>query len=485
LHLAAFDHRSATGKTVGRGPVVEGGKVQLMAGEQDAQFALLVGDAADQPDVVLTELDLTVDGKPISADEMLPAGSEVTVSTAVKNVGLASAKRVAVTIQLDGADGPVLMQKSLRRLKPDMQMVFRASLPVGRADGKRRILVTVTGDGLTQTGPVEMASSFLSPTDPARFPIRVPLSVVVPTGDAVGIAVELPFTLPADADPANLRIMFPGDIATVAQFEAAAPDSREGTLVFTIPAEVKAGTANVQLLAAPVGDKRVFPPVAPFTVAEDGSRLVFGTYSAKLFQGTLSDISVRQPGGSELPVVSSIIESSKETGWSDESGEVTDFALEHSGPVRAVFRMSKTLKGDFKLTRRFLFYADRCEIVSNCTPHRGLLTRTMYCADGSAVHELSKKVVAMDGVGNAEDFGFKGDPQWFAAYGPKYRSACFALTPAAGFTYWDSGSFRGQMGLGAPAESETRVYVWGPGAENADYAKKIWQAYSQLLKGTK
>ena len=91
-----------------------------------------------------------------------------------------------------------------------------------------------------------------------------------------------------------------------------------------------------------------------------------------------------QPDGSELTVVSSIIESSQETGWNSEPGELTDFALEEIGPVRAVFRMSKTLEGGYKLARRFLFYADRFEVVSVCEPRRPLLTRTMYVVDGIA-----------------------------------------------------------------------------------------------------
>jgi len=208
--------------------------------------------------------------------------------------------------------------------------------------------------------------------------------------------------------------------------------------------------------------------------------LVFGTYSLTLHQGTLTDIAVHQPDGSELTVVSSIIESSKETGWSSEPGELTDFALEELGPVRAVFRMAKTLEGGYKLTRRFLFYADRFEVVSSCEPHRSLLTRTMYAVDGIAVKGSGGQAV-MDGVGDNEDFGFAGQPQWFAAFGPKYRSACFALTPAGGFTYWDSGTHRGQMGLGCPGTTERRVFLWGQGTDSTDFAKEIWKAYAETL----
>ncbi len=86
------------------------------------------------------------------------------------------------------------------------------------------------------------------------------------------------------------------------------------------------------------------------------------------------------------------------------------------------------------------------------------------------------------GMGNNEDFGFTGQPQWFAAFGPKYRSACFALTRAAGFTYLDSGTHRVQIGLETPGTTERRVFLWGRGTDNADFAKEIWKAYEETWK---
>ena len=92
--------------------------------------------------------------------------------------------------------------------------------------------------------------------------------------------------------------------------------------MFVLPADVPAGDTHAELLATRKGDKEgVYPPISQFTVPEDGSRLVFGTYSLTLSEGTLTDIAVHQPDDGELVVVSSIVESSKETGWSTEPGE--------------------------------------------------------------------------------------------------------------------------------------------------------------------
>lgn len=468
------------GQPSARAAAVANGRVQLTALAEVTRYAVLVGAPANQPDVVAA-LTLAAAGQPVDPAQPLPQAATLTASVQLRNLGLAAAAKVPVTVHLDGPAGPVLLEQVVPTLAAGQTVTLTAAMPVGKADGNRRIVVAL-GDGFTQTGPKEASARFFAAVDRERFPIRETLAVPVPAGDAVGMPVEIPFVLPEKADPANLRVLFPTDAATPAQFEPNQPNGREGVLVFVLPAGLLAGEVKAELLALPMGDTSVYPPTSRFTVAPDGSRLVFDTYSAVLSQGTLSDIAVPQPDGSKYLVTKCIIESSKETGWSDENGELTDFALVQSGPVRAVFRMAKTLRGDYKLSRTFLFYGDRCELVSTCLPHRGLLTRTMYAADGTAFNELGGPVV-MDGKGDNEDFGFKGNsPQWFAAYAPQYRSACFALTPAAGFTYWDSGAFRGQIGLGTALDTERRVYVWGPGTDNVDFARKLWEAYAPQVQ---
>ena len=473
--LLVLDDR---GKALCRGPVVRDGKVSLKAGDEGASYALLVGDAADVPDLVVSDLKVKIDWGPVGGDRAFPVA--ILIDARVENLGLAAAQEAVLRIQLDGTSGPVLLEKRIQRLAAGDELPFRASLPGDRADGERRIVAAISGKELTQTGPAQKAVPFRTPTVASAFPIRQALGFHVPGGNTEGLAIELAYQLPAGADPANLRVLFAGGASTPAQLEKG--EGAQGRLVFVLPAGVPAGNTHAELLAIPKGKEGgVYPPISQFTVPEDGSRLVFGTYSLTLSQGTLTDIAVHQPDGSELAVVSSIIESSKETGWSSESGELTDFALEENGPVRAVFRMAKTLKGGFELTRRFFFYADRFEVVSTCEPHRSLLTRTLYAMDGIVVKESGGQAV-MDGVGNNEDFGFKGRPQWFAAFGPKYRSACFALTRAEGFTYWDSGSHRGQIGLGCPGTTERRVFLWGSGTDNADFATEIWTAYAETLE---
>ena len=83
----------------------------------------------------------------------------------------------------------------------------------------------------------------------------------------------------------------------------------------------------------------------------------------------------------------------------------------------------------------------------------------------------------MDGQGDAEEFGFKDTPQWYAVFSPEYRNACIALTKSSGFTYWDGGVL-GQISLNHTGEgTEKRVFIWGPGTDSDRFAAAAAQAY--------
>jgi hypothetical protein len=183
-------------------------------------------------------------------------------------------------------------------------------------------------------------------------------------------------------------------------------------------------------------------------------------------------------GAGEQPVMEKIIASSAETGWSSEEGEIERFARVALGPVRAVYTCTKVLKGAYRLTRRWQFYADRFEVQSQMEPALSVLTRATYASPGTATNETGRSV-AMDGQGQAEDFGFQGTPTWYAVYSDAYRSACIALTPPGGFTYWDDGGM-GQISLNHGGDgAERRLYILGPGAADDAFARAAAEAYAQ------
>jgi hypothetical protein len=204
----------------------------------------------------------------------------------------------------------------------------------------------------------------------------------------------------------------------------------------------------------------------------------FGTYSASLAQGTLCDIAVRTAQGTEHSVASQIIVSAKETGWSKEEGTVESLECVQRGPVRCVFTAVKVLKSGHRITRTWLFYADRFEVQSASEPKLGVLTRAFYLQDATATNETGNRA-RMDGAGDAEEFGFKGTPTWYAVFNDQFRNACVALTQPGGFTYWDGGA-RGQISLNAgPDPVERRLYIWGGAATDDSFAKAAAQAYAQ------
>lgn len=281
------------------------------------------------------------------------------------------------------------------------------------------------------------------------------------------------------ADPANLRLLFDGGLVAPAQFEATQPGGTEGTLVFCVPPGLRAGEeASARVMGVPVGSDLVFSHASKFDVAADGSRIRMGNYVAKISRGVLNSISLLTPAGDEQPVMENIIVSSAETGWSSEDGEVEQFKLLASGPVRAVFACTKVLRNGTGLTRRWSFYADRFEIHSQTTPHIGTLTRARYVAEGTATNETGR-TASMDGVGDAEDFGFQGRPTWYAVFSDRYRNACIALTEPSGFTWWDAGVM-GQVSLNHGGDGpEKRVYIWGAGAKDDGFARAAAEAYGQ------
>jgi hypothetical protein len=469
------------GNPVARGPNIADGRIVLTADRQTV-YRILAGNSAAQPDVTVEQPRLSVAGQPVDPDSVLPADAVLDIRAPIANLGLAPAADVIVELRVDGPGGPLLRAEPVGTLRPGQRLDVTYRFPARHADGDRRIAVAVQKpDTYCQTGHDSASAAFIGPLDPASFPLRCPLTVQVPAGDCA----DLPVTVEVDLKtmgqilpaPDSLRVLLAGHAALPAQFEANAPGNTGGVLVFRLPQGLS-GPADIQatVLGLPPGPAVPYPHTTRFAVRDDGADLRFDTYSCSLAGGTLTNLCAVGEDGSVLPLVSQIIESSKETGWSHERGDIQELRCTHSGPVRTVFYLRRTLEPDVQLERRFIFYGDRFEIQSKCTPPRSLLTRVFFLRDGNAVNEAGNSAV-MDGKGEGEDFGFKGNPQWYAVAGNGYRFACIALTPASGFTYWDSGR-RGQIGLGHAGNAwEKRVFIVGPGPADNTFPKGIAEAY--------
>ncbi len=452
----------------------------LQAGaESSARFTVLLGAAARQPDVTLSDLTITAAGVDVDSDTVLAPNAALAVTATVRNTGLAAARDVVVALRLDSAAGPVLARKEFGEIAPGTVASVSAELAAAKADGARRVVATAeAAAAITQSGRLRLEAGFTGPFVERAFPHRWTVRLNVPDGASGGLPVEMPFE-PGRADPNNLRVRFAGGAVVPAQFEGGAEGDGTGVLVFVLPDGLPPGVQQASVLGTARGSDAVLPYTGRFEVAADGSRLCFSTYSASIRDGVLSDISIRSADGSEVRVASQVIVSSKETGWSREPGDVTALTLLHSGPVRAVFRCNKRIDATFGLTRQWRFYGDRFEVLSSCAPAIGCLTRAFYSADAKATNETGNSA-DMDGQGNGEEFGFKGTPQWYAVFSDTWRNACIALTPSSSFTYWDSGAHRGQIALNTSGTGpERRVYIWGGGAETDAFAAAAAKAYRE------
>lgn len=449
-----------------------------------AVYLLYAGKEAMIPDVTIESVKLTVNGDEVSESSVLPAGAELVAAATIRNSGLATAGSLDVNICLDGKAGIELETQGIISLRAGAAMTVRAVLPLNKADGKRRIVVNVSSkQDVSLTGRMEASAAFTGPCDPAIFPIHSSFSLKLPQGDCVGMPVEIPFDLMQPngkkADANNMRVSFEGSLVVPAQFEASSLESAKGKLVFCVPVGVTGGSTVVaHLLSVPEGSTQVFPHSGCHYVSEDGATIDMSTYSASILDGTLSSISLKRMNNTVLPLVSHIIVSSQETGWNAETGKIEAFACEQRGPVRNVFTCTKLLNDKYRLTRKWFFYPDRMEIHSSCNPNVHTLTRAMYVEEATAVNETGKSV-KMDGVGNAEDFGFRDKPSWYAVYSDQYRNVCIAVSDCSGITYWDSGQL-GQISLNHGNDPvEKRVYIWGSGTDNAGFAKAAAEAYVQ------
>jgi hypothetical protein len=480
----------ATGQPVER---VAGGEAEVLAlhspPEHGTAFLFLAGKEAEVPDVTIVLLALNSAGRPVSPETPLEPSDTLALACGVRNVGLAAARAFDLVLQLDGPTGPVLHRERVRRLAPGDTRAVTTTLAAARADGARRVLARLlSAEPVALTGRTEATVSFTGPCAVEAFTRLAAFSVETPTGNCAGMPVEVPVSLVCPdgtlADSANLRVHFAGGAVMPAQFEAAAPGQTAGTLVFCLPAALPPGMPTTAVvLGLPAGDTRAFPHTSGFDLAEDGSRLRLGTYSASFAQGNPTDIAIHTVEGKELGVADRIIVSAKETGWSHEHGTIEALACLQRGPVRSLFTATKVLQSGHRVTRTALFYADRLELHTHSEPALGSLSRTFFLQDATATNETGRSA-AMDGKGDGEDFGFQGMPTWYAVFSPRFRCACIALTPTRGFVYWDSGS-RGQVSLDpVPGGAEKRLFIWGPGSADDGFAKAAAEAYAQGVKVT-
>jgi hypothetical protein len=177
------------------------------------------------------------------------------------------------------------------------------------------------------------------------------------------------------------------------------------------------------------------------------------TYSARMDNGMLRDIAVVRPGGQTRPVITKLMVSSAETGWTDEPGTVLAQRVLADGPVRTIIEVEKRLRADVTYRKRYSFYDTRFEVRFRVRPMVGVPNRAYYASPGNYRDELGN-TAAIDGRGDLENVKGSVKPiRWYEVIGQDWAHACASSSDFAGIAYWDSAEWGG-IGFTGPAAIE-------------------------------
>jgi len=203
--------------------------------------------------------------------------------------------------------------------------------------------------------------------------------------------------------------------------------------------------------------------------------VVTPVYSASLVSGLVRDVALT---GRE-PLISHLMYSSAETGWSDEPGE-GDLVPVVGGPARLVMRAERLLKGGTRYTKTYTFTADTIQVDTAADPSvTGLHNRLYLAAEPLTLTNSAGRSVTIDGRGD-DEMG-PARPDWMALYGP--RGAC-AMVPqtAVGSTYWDAAGSWGGVGYHHDPKRSREWLVFRANAADASFAKEAWDQLRSPLE---
>jgi hypothetical protein len=184
--------------------------------------------------------------------------------------------------------------------------------------------------------------------------------------------------------------------------------------------------------------------------------------------GVLWDIGPR----TGKPFVSRLIYSSGATGWTDEPGELEQFRVGNTGPIRTEILVRKKLRNNVTYRKRYVFYADRFEISGTVNQSGGVFSRAYYLRPGQ-YEDGGGCRARVDGHGDAEGVsGRTRKPEWYAVYTADWAEACIPLSEVSSITYWDSPGTWGGIGFNGSPASVRLSYVIHAGAKDARFAEE-------------
>ena len=431
-------------------------------------YDLLVGDALNKPDLAV-ELATVPRARP-DANQ----GTPLNVEVILRNIGGRPARSATVTAYADRPSADRALVRMTVSLGSGAARRLILRVPTDRMDGQRTLVIVATaGEGDLCTANDRLALPVYVRPDTRRWKHS---AVIVVEGGLSTDGSE-PIVVPirsARLKPASVRVW---ELGSHARAECAAqcdtlPEGKQ--LCFVPRTPIPSGSSRRFRVIWNEDDQSGPAPLPILSWRLDPKRQTFvgQTYSFRLSEGMIRDVRRRAEDGTEKPIISKIMVSSAETGWTEEPGSVMSFSVQAEGPVRTIISITKQLRNNVKYTKRYVLFATGFNVEARVTPQVAITSRAYYHAGGAFMDSQGNTAI-VDGKGDAEDVINRGSgAEWYEVRGTDWAHSCIAVTPHGGLAYWDSSEWGGIGFVGPAGPLQTIAYRFYARSMTAGFASR-------------
>jgi len=482
-HLFLLD---AAGRRVSELQIVsrDGSTIDL---PQAGLMELVCGSRYDLPNPAVVADGVSI--KPVWSKQ----GDKMTVSVAVSNRGRVKARRVPVALYMGTQSKENLVGVEKVTVSAGSTEEVRWIIDTAALDGERKMIAVVDfenrvdelleNDNITEKMVVVAA-------DWSRWRHKIHVKVSngqveqedVPVSLVVDFGRELRRLGDAGAlDADSIRVceyrdgVVPG-AQVPAQFDKARDfdpaSNSSGEVAWIIPGKLAPGAEKrfVVFFDSMNGPRKGRQPGRIWN--ERAQTAVGSAYVAIFSNGCLSGLEARAQSGRTTPFISSLVYSSKETGWVKEEGsKLLGMDVTANGPVRAAVSVRMQLAGDMIYEKVYTFYPKRFDLLFKANKSYGLISRAYYVAEGDYEDSVGNKA-RVDGKGDGEGVAGKcPNPWYYTVSAPDWAHSCVALGKFSNMTYWDAGSWGGIGLSGGGVDGARMSYVIHPARPAGSFGK--------------
>ncbi|MGI5925392.1 MAG: glycoside hydrolase [Lentisphaeria bacterium] len=453
---------------------------------EEGSFLLLWGDAAKQPDLVLSASTI---------QEQYLATEAPTVAFSVSNVGRQSS---AATLRIyAGAVAPERMigQAQIANVPAGGSVTQLLSLDLSRLAGRYRLIADLTTPEKYQDPmPSNNRGSWPCKINLPLQDFPLQKTITVQNGDVarvlepIGLKVDFTPLLDKQAPPIlvqNIHVfqkLADGSYSLVdyAQFTPAKGfdglTNAGGDIDFCYSAP--AGGSSVFVIAANQSSSQpLMSQGAGFqlTDPELGEGSYQGDNYALAFRdGIIMDLMPLAPQGPGPDFLTSLVVSSASSGWSrEEQAELKRFELLKNGPALTELLVAKTLRNGVNYSKTYKLWPGRFTVIASLDkPGGGLYSRGFYCAEADFLDDKGNSTRMGLGEGAQGIYGSNKNPQWFALRGDGWAHSCVAsVTAFDNLAFWDTKGTtnKGQIGFTSDKKIDQLHYTYFVYGEQPDF----------------